>query len=466
MSAVQLLSQRLSDHLPMRDVVASRAMFGTHLRAACGAALIAVLLACSPAPPHSRRVLVIGVDGAAPQLVSSMMEEGLLPNLAALAADGLYGRIASEKPLLSPRIWTTVATGKSVQKHGIENFVMLDERGVKRLYMSADRKTHALWNMVSDRGLTVGVVNWMMTHPAENLNGVMVSDHAVPGILNFRHNLAKLFADVVFPTVEGPVLAPRMKTPVASPEAWQPIVQDLVDNRETLTEFADPFEGAIGFSDGMPLPIMSYVFGNDALVARTALRIQREIEPDLLMVYLPGIDRVSHWLWGNLEPAEKYPEDVRPSASEREVGAAALRRYYRYTDALVGMLVEGYSSQDLIVVLSDHGFEGGTTAVSTQTGVHESDEASEGVFFVRAPDLKPDAALDGIGVRDITPTVLGWLGLPTARDQTGRFMPLFEIPTPQQIDTYDTTEITRIGSGVSGEEESMLEHLRELGYVE
>jgi hypothetical protein len=130
------------------------------------------------------------------------------------------------------------------------------------------------------------------------------------------------------------------------------------------------------------------------------------------------------------------------------------------------MLVEGYSSQDLIVVLSDHGFEGGTTVVTTQTGVHESDEASEGVFFVRAPDLKPDATLDGFGVRDVTPTVLGWLGLPTARDQAGRFMPLFDIPRPQQIDTYDTTEITRVGSGVSGEEESMLEHLRELGYVE
>ena len=45
----------------------------------------------------------------------------------------------------------------------------------------------------------------------------------------------------------------------------------------------------------------------DTALGRIAVAIEEEVRPDLLMVLLPGVDRVSHHLWGNMEPAGKVP---------------------------------------------------------------------------------------------------------------------------------------------------------------
>ena len=103
---------------------------------AAAALLLGFLLACGredtgspePAgaaakPPGSGRVLVIAVDGASGWLIESMRSDGLLPNLDAIAREGSSGVARPTGFLLSPRIWTTVATGKLPAKHGIENWV-------------------------------------------------------------------------------------------------------------------------------------------------------------------------------------------------------------------------------------------------------------------------------------------------------------------------------------------------------
>ena len=52
------------------------------------------------------------------------------------------------------------ATGKVPLKHGIKSFAYKDDAGEQHLFLSSHRKAHALWNIASDRGLRVGVVNW------------------------------------------------------------------------------------------------------------------------------------------------------------------------------------------------------------------------------------------------------------------------------------------------------------------
>ena len=124
-------------------------------------------------PPGSGRVLVIAVDGASGWLIESMRSDGLLPNLDAIAREGSSGVARPTGFLLSPRIWTTVATGKLPAKHGIENWVKQGAGDQPELYSSLDRKVRAVWNILSDVGYSVGVVNWLMTQPTEAVNGVM-----------------------------------------------------------------------------------------------------------------------------------------------------------------------------------------------------------------------------------------------------------------------------------------------------
>jgi predicted AlkP superfamily phosphohydrolase/phosphomutase len=65
------------------------------------------------------RVLLIGLDAADPVLVERWIEDGTLPNLAALRRSGTYGRLNSSARYLSGSPWPTFYTGQPPSHHGI-----------------------------------------------------------------------------------------------------------------------------------------------------------------------------------------------------------------------------------------------------------------------------------------------------------------------------------------------------------
>jgi predicted AlkP superfamily phosphohydrolase/phosphomutase len=397
-------------------------------------------------------VLLVGIDGASPRVIEPLLAAGRLPNLAALARAGVWGPLRSRLPLASPRIWNTIATGKEPEKHGIRSFVRREGEHLE-LLLSSDRRAHALWNIASDAGLTVGVVNFWNTYPPERIRGVMVSDHLLAAEVEGRRQVAH--------AAEAP------PGPVVFPEAWQPRLAALLASGERVVEFADPFAGnralpARIFAHGNPL---SARFAEDEALARIALEIETELRPGLLMLLLPGIDRVSHMLWGGLEPAERYPRHLQPSPAERAALVAALEAYYVYTDALVGALAARFGSDDLVIVLSDHGFEAGV-GYGFLTGVHQSEAAAEGVLFARGPGIPAGRPAGPVAIEAVTPTVLAWLGLPLAADMDGEPAPFLAVPRSGTVPTYDTEPVERLAPAPSGGEGAIVEQLRDLGYVE
>ncbi len=80
---------------------------------------------CARAPARSR-VLVLGFDGMDPRAIELLASEGKLPNFTRLKREGAYAPLASAKPLLSPVVWTTIATGKTPDRHGITHFTALE----------------------------------------------------------------------------------------------------------------------------------------------------------------------------------------------------------------------------------------------------------------------------------------------------------------------------------------------------
>ncbi len=75
------------------------------------------------------RILLVGIDSADWDVVEPLMAEGRLPNLRALVESGVSCDLHSLEPKQkSPTIWTTIATGKLPEKHGITDYVdPLDE---------------------------------------------------------------------------------------------------------------------------------------------------------------------------------------------------------------------------------------------------------------------------------------------------------------------------------------------------
>ncbi|MBW2269802.1 MAG: alkaline phosphatase family protein, partial [Deltaproteobacteria bacterium] len=243
----------------------------------------------------------------------------------------------------------------------------------------------ALWNIASQAGLTVGVVNWLMTQPPERVRGVMISDHAAPGALKGRLNLA---AGVVGRAPEK-IENRGSESALAYPAAWAERFRALESAAEPLTGVPNPFADRSG-------PIwerLALSYERDTLVARAALAIEAETRPELLLVYLNGVDPVSHLFWASLEPLETVPPAFRTGEAERLRQRQALHAYYRYADALVGRLVARYGPNDLVLVVSDHGFELARPGDVTP-GVHFTEAAIDGIAFARGRGVAPGSRIE------------------------------------------------------------------------
>ncbi len=408
-------------------------------------------LGCGPEAQPRGRVLLIGIDGATLRVVDPLMRQGRLPNLSKIAVNGVFGPLRSVQPLLSPRIWISIATGKSADKHGIVYFAREREDGTQQLLLSTDRRVPALWNIASNAGLTVAVVNWWNTFPPDRIRGVIVSDHLLAREIEGRQLLSG-----AMPPPSGAVVFPR---------DWQPRLVGLIANETPPVDFADPFVGVENLPAWLKREVLTRRFREDGALTRFALEIEAVIEPDVLMVLLPGIDRISHVLWVGVEPPETYRGHLRLSAAEREAAATALTGYYEYTDALIGALAERYADDDLVMVVSDHGFEGGQR-MQVLTGVHESHRALDGVIFARGPGIAPGRHRGGVGIYDVTPTILAWLGLPVAQDMDGAVAPFLEAAEAARIASYDDEPVESVNTVPSGEYDTLIEQLRSLGYLE
>ena len=398
------------------------------------------------------RVLLVGIDGATLRIIRPMLAAGRLPHLAAMARAGASGNLRAHQPIYSPRIWNSIATGKAPENHGVAGFTYEDDAGKQQLYLSVHRKAHALWNILSAADKTVAVVNWWNTYPPEVVNGVMISDHAKPTRLAELRNLTgaeTLTEDVtVFP-------AP-----------WHERAAGIFAGRLTLPGLEDPFLGNLGLADWMKKEDLSKRFRDDAATTRIALEVEAELRPDLMMVFLPGIDRVSHRLWGSIEAPEHYEQPLDMSPLQREAAREALYAYYDYSDALIGLLSASYDENDLVMVVSDHGFEAGSH-LGDLTGVHSGEAALDGILFARGPGIPAGSETRNLSVNDVTPTILAWLGLPIGEDMDGRVASFLSPPHPlTAVATHDTGEIERLGVTPSGSEEAILEQLRSLGYID
>lgn len=120
------------------------------------------------------RVLVFGVDGLAFRVLRPMIQAGHLPHFQALEREGFSAVLASKYPPLTPPAWMSLATGLKPAQHGVYDFWAYDERGEGQL-VTHRRAGKAIWNLLSEYGRSVIVVNVPLTYPPEAVRGVMLS---------------------------------------------------------------------------------------------------------------------------------------------------------------------------------------------------------------------------------------------------------------------------------------------------
>jgi len=269
-----------------------------------------------PAHPErpARPLVIIGWDGATPELLGPWMADGTLPHLAQLAKRGAWSPLRSLIHPLSPAAWTSAFTGLNPGRHGIWDFGQL-RAGTYEVQHTDARLRHGatLWDIAEECGLRSVVVNVPLTHPAPKpTRGVFVPGLGATTLEDacWPRNLADLIAS------EAPGYAIDVNS----------------------YEHADP----AAFLDALHAMVEAR-----GLVAEALLR--RE-QPDLFVCTFVATDRVQHAFWGqaNLPTGDGSRAGWRFADSIRDV--------YAKLDAILGRLVHAAGPDATVLLVSDHGF--------------------------------------------------------------------------------------------------------------
>jgi predicted AlkP superfamily phosphohydrolase/phosphomutase/tetratricopeptide (TPR) repeat protein len=401
------------------------------------------------------RLLMIGWDAADWKVASPLVDRGELPNLQRLIESGVMADLATMQPPLSPMLWTTIATGHRPDTHGILGFTELDpETDEVRPSTCLSRRCRALWNIASQTGRQVRVVNWLASHPAEPVAGVCVSDAITQG------------TDHAVP----PVLAPGTVHPATRHNEFAALRIGASEiDAETIALFV-PRLAEVDQDKDRQLAVLARLLAETLTVHQAALAALTD-EWDFAAVYYPGIDHFSHGFM-HYHPPALVGTDPKQATLYGDVVNSA----YRLHDLLLGRLLALAGPETSIILLSDHGFHSdhlrqlNTPNVPAGPTVHHRDH---GVLVMTGPEIRQDKRIYGAGLLDIAPTALALMGLPVGADMPGRVLTeaFSEPPRYEVVPSWETVagEAGRHPPGVrvaAGEIGLLIEQFAALGYLD
>lgn len=415
----------------------------------------------------TKRVLLLGWDAADWNIIHPLMEAGQMPVFQKLVEHGVSGQLATLQPVISPILWTSIATGKRADKHDILGFVEpTPDGGGIRPVSSTSRKSKALWNILSQSGLRSVVVNWFASHPAEPISGTILTNHlsVVVGPGGGRLSLA---ADAVHP-----------------PESLDLAESFRVHPGEITVEQLLPFFPSARPTDKSDprIRMLAQILAQCATLQNAATHFAAERDWNLLAIYSDAIDHAGHVFMEYYPPAMAHvsPEDA-------SVYGDIITGIYRFHDMLLGRLLDLVGRDTTVILISDHGFYHDHLRPRVREHFREpakkfgnemnpvSWHRLHGVFVAAGQGIKRDELFHGTSLLDITPTVLALLGLPVPDDMDGRALTgIFSEPVElKHISSYEPENPNDgVHRNVAPAESDpftnrqVMEQLAALGYIE
>jgi len=282
-----------------------------------------------PLLKHEPKLLLLGIDGATWRFMDPLMAEGKMPNLKFLVDNGVRATPPTLNPTISPAIWTTVATGVTPQKHGVNNFISISEETYEQqLITSDDRRVKALWNILSDAGMRVGVFSYWATWPPEVVNGYNVTERAL-----FDQTKG------VYPQD----LAPFIGLTSARILGLSAITEGLSIRFPEPESPNDPEFFKLAHQQMVRL---------GKLVIGNSLALFQKEKPDALIQISGVVDATQH-LFLKFSWPEEYPDDIDPALLE-EYGNFVEKQYIAH-DEMIGEYLKLAGPNTHILVMSDHG---------------------------------------------------------------------------------------------------------------
>jgi len=421
------------------------------------------LFSCAGPKKEKIQVVILGFDGAGWPTIDPLIAAGKLPYLKRLKEECAWADFQTDKPTKSSVVWTSVATGKTMKKHGILDFTYLKENNLEVPFSNSEKREPSLWQMLDRFGLRSVVINWFVTYPPDSFHGVMVSDRFRQAVIKKRERVNDL-ADAVYP----PMDFYRLK---------QIICRDYgaVRRRTGLPDFPELFQKVHpkdDFKRYFTLQHSRTFIMQDALVEDVTDRLFRTEKADLYMSYFRLPDIVQHFV------LRLFPDDYiksmfpggktwsLPAEKQREIIgriSQALEPVYRYMDRLLQKYVSDPKFKDAyFFIMSDHGsslYPGGWNHYDLPREM----AAPPGILLVKGPSVMPGKT--AAGIYDIAPTILYLFGLPLDRNMDGRpLQDIFKLSRKLRYSVY-TLDKSRKGARNKDADRETIEELKALGYI-
>ncbi|HLA48241.1 MAG TPA: alkaline phosphatase family protein, partial [Nitrospinota bacterium] len=131
----------------------------------------------------SKKVFILGLDGATFNILKPMLEKGRLPTFSRIMKEGSHCELNSTIISNSAPAWTSFATGKNPGKHSISGFTRLLPNSYQlKLLSGSDNRAKSLWELLGEHGKQSIVMNIPMTYPPKKINGILISGLDTPSI--------------------------------------------------------------------------------------------------------------------------------------------------------------------------------------------------------------------------------------------------------------------------------------------
>jgi predicted AlkP superfamily phosphohydrolase/phosphomutase len=264
------------------------------------------------------KILVIGLDGAAPEI---LLGDDRLANIRRLMEVGAFGRLESIVPPITVPAWLCMSTSRDPGSLGVYGFRNRADRSYDRQAMVESRSVGDLtiWDQVAREGKRSILVGVPPNYPPRKVNGVSVGCFLTPD--------------------------PARNVYTHPPELARTIAELVGDYAVDVTGFRSVDKRKM-LDDANAMTRKQFA------VFRHLLETQ---EWDYAHFVAIGLDRLQHGFWSHHDP-----EHVRHPADSPY--KTAILDHYRLLDDEIGRVLEMIDDETIVAVLSDHGarrLEGG-----------------------------------------------------------------------------------------------------------
>ncbi len=253
---------------------------------------------------RKKRTVIIGLDGVPYRLIENFSNSSIMPETKRMIEKGVFREMESSIPEISSVAWSSIITGKNPGEHGIFGYTDIPTGTYRLSFPNFNNLKATPFFQKNSYGKSI-IINVPSTFPVKPLNGIHIS-----GFVSLDLERS------VYPKSLIPKLTEfGYQIDVDSSKAHKSIDLFLKDLNRTLK----------------------------ARIAAYRYLWQKE-DWDTFMLVFTGTDRISHFLWDAYE-------------DENHKYHSAFLEHFRQIDEVIGEIANEISDDDLLIVLSDHGFE-------------------------------------------------------------------------------------------------------------